>query len=99
MKDLGALKRGSYDDDAAKLAWGVVDFIAHEHPKEFSGLLEDLRVYRDQHNRQDAGDGTWKRDREYELPTTVQEQLFAMHLGPDFRAEMTKYWRTARTGR
>ena len=93
MSELAAWRPGTYDDRKAMLAWGMVDFMAGRHAASCSALLEDLRVFRDQDNRQGTGGGTWQRRRDYEIPAETQRALFARHLGEGFLGEAAEYWR------
>lgn len=85
-------KRGSYQDGPAKLAWGMVDFIAKVEPKQFSALLEEFRVTRDQDNRTKKPDGTWERKRNYEIPTDRQREILQKNVGEDLFENATAYW-------
>ena len=97
MAELGALQRGTYEDDAARLAWGVVEFIARRHPQAFPALLEDLRLLRDLDDRVQAADGTWMRRPGYESPVEKQETLFRRHLGARFTEDIVGFWRSFST--
>jgi len=94
MKELTVLSRGSYDDDGARMAWGFVDFVARRHPAAFSSLLEELRLFRHEHDRVELPGGTWRRKRGYEVPVEQQEAILEQQLGQDFLPELTRYWGT-----
>jgi hypothetical protein len=97
MKELASLARGTYHDDGARMAWGFVDFMARRHPEAFSTLLEDLRLFRHQDDREPVSDGgiggsTWRRKRGYEVPLDKQQAILTLHLGPDFPAALKRFW-------
>ncbi len=102
MEELTALRRGRYDDDAAKIAWGAFSFLAAHHRDVLPELLEDLRLHRDAHDRIERGDGTWERDPSYEIPPDELRELLAARLGERFLADLAGYfaamksWKPAR---
>jgi hypothetical protein len=104
MSEFADWRPGTYEDQKAMLAWGLVDFLANEHASSCSALLEDLRIFRDQDNRQSTGENSWQRRLDYEIPADTQHSLFARHVGEGFLEEASDYWRnggttTAKSGR
>lgn len=91
MADLAALQRGRYDDAAAKVAWGAFSFLRDHHRDVLPELFEDLRRFRDAHDRAEHGDGTWERIAGYEIPRDKQYELLAARLGEGFLVDLTGY--------
>jgi hypothetical protein len=94
IEEIANWRRGTYDDLAAKNSWGVVDFLVRRHPEVFPVLLEDLRRYRDEHNRIPEPGGKWRRDVDYEIPAAVQGELLRKLAGADFFERATEFFRT-----
>ncbi len=85
-------RRGSYSDSHARVAWGVVEFLARHHPEALPAFVERMRVVRDRESRVDQGDGTWKRDRDYEVPAQVQAAALEELVGPEVFAELVTFF-------
>jgi hypothetical protein len=83
ISDIGALRRGVWNDRHAKVAWGAVKFLVEQHGAALPALLEEQRVEWDRQNRVEAGDGTWTRDRQFRLPDPLQRELLERHAGAD----------------
>lgn len=85
--------RGRYDDRSAKVAWGVVEYLlAHERART-PGALEDLRAHRELHSRIREGPTGWRRDPEYTIPTSQQEEMLTKAFGADLFARVTVFLR------
>lgn len=93
VEEFAGWKRGTYVDVAAKLSWGVVDYLVREHDDELPDLLEALRAYRAEHDREVIGETTWKHRRDYEIPVPEQERILDEHLGKGTWARMTRAFR------
>ena len=89
VADLTRLQRRSYDGDSARLARGLVKYLAEEHPEGLPRLLEALRVYRDRENRVDQGDGTWTRNPEFDVPDEAQREVLREVFDGDVLAEFS----------
>lgn len=72
-------RRGRYEDGPAKIAWGVMDYVRREYPKELPLILWELGAVRDAGSRVPTGEGTWERDRSYEVPAGEQERILKAH--------------------
>ncbi len=72
---LTALPRGSYQEQAAPLAWAFVEYLRQEHAAALPRLADALRQRRDVDDRTDHGDGTWSRDPAYRMGDAVQESV------------------------
>ena len=87
-------RRGKYIDSSAKLAWGVVDYLAQRHVKKVPALLEELRAFYDADNRVVTGDTTWSRDLSYEIPLEHQQRILEKHLGKGFWKSVSRHFVT-----
>lgn len=85
-------KRGVFDRPSARKAFGFARFIAQHHPESFSPILEDLRLFRDEHGRVTQANGNWTRIVGYEVPEADQHRIFAEHLGEDYLDEASEYF-------
>lgn len=80
---LTALPRGSYQEQAAPLAWAFVEYLRQEHAPALPRLADALRQRRDVDDRTDHGDGTWSRDPAYRMADAVQESVLREACGPE----------------
>ncbi len=92
MDEFASWRRGAYSDSHARVAWGVIEFLARHHQDALSPFLERLRVVRDRESRIDKGDGTWVRDRDYEVPMATQESLLKELVGPDVLERLVEFF-------
>lgn len=86
---------GTYLDTEAKLSWGVIDYLVRQQNENLPGLLEALRAYRDEHDREVVDGLTWQRKRDYVIPVEEQERLLGEHLGKNVWRDLTRWFRKA----
>jgi PAS domain-containing protein len=96
MADLSAWKRGSYDGEHARRAFGLVHFVARHHPGAMSAVLEDLRLLRDERGVVHYADGSWERIVGWEASAEGQREIFRRHLGDDFLDELLAFFQKGR---
>lgn len=84
LQEVASWQRGRFEPEPARLAWGLVHYLASTSRAKLPLVLEDLRRFRDEHDRRSTGATTWERIAGYEVPTADQQALFEKHLGPDF---------------
>jgi hypothetical protein len=91
--DFMGWKRGKYLDPEAKASWGMVEYLlARERPK-LPGLLEELRVFREQHARIQEDPTSWRRNVDYEIPLADQQALFTRALGEGYLERASAFFR------
>jgi hypothetical protein len=88
--------RGTYRDTEAKISWGVVDYLVRNRSADLPAMLEALRAYRDEHDREIVDGLTWQRRRNYVIPLEEQERMMDEHLGEDIWRDMTRWFRKDR---
>jgi hypothetical protein len=66
---------GTYVDEKAKIAWGVVDFFARQRPGSLSALCEGMRHVRERDGRRLRPDGGWEYDLAFSVPLAEQTRL------------------------
>lgn len=81
ISELDALQRGKYDERAAPLSWGFVEYLRVEHAAALPLLADALRSRRDLDDRSEHGDGNWSRDPDYRMPAAVQESVLLERCG------------------
>lgn len=96
VEELAAWPRGTYHDEAAKLSWGLVDYIAREHREELTPFVEALRLHALEGSRVDLGGGSWKLVPDYTIPADEQRDLLHQHLGEDFLEKAAAFFREGR---
>lgn len=96
LDEVADWKRGTWDKDAALQSWGLAAWFATEHPGVLSEILEDLHEHRDQANRIDLGNGSWKRIPGWEASVADQAAILERHLGPQVFEDVTEAFRNAR---
>lgn len=86
IQELARWKRGTWDAEAAPVAWGFVRHLAEaQKSKEraLSTLLEDFRRIRDEKDRQPTGANTWKRTEGWSMAPEDQEKALVAAFGKD----------------
>jgi hypothetical protein len=84
MTDFATWQREKFDPKAAKVAWGVVDYLAHAKTAKLPALLEDLRTFREKNDRRSTGPGTWESIPGYEIPPDAMREILERHAGKTF---------------
>lgn len=92
MADLGALRRGVWDDRAARAAWGTVAFLDRYYRDGFVGVLEELRAGWDKGSRKELGGGRWERDAGYQVPFEQQLKIIAGRTSANFLVDVKGYF-------
>jgi len=82
ISEFALLRRGHWDPERARLAFGCASFLALQPGPKLAQALADLRDFRNENNRKDNGDGTWTSDPSYEIPAEKQLALLEQQLGP-----------------
>jgi hypothetical protein len=93
VDEFAAWPAGSYDESAARVSFGVVEFLLRHHAEALPGFLEDLRRFRDENDRVKRSDGTWERQPGYEIPLADQTRLLQERFGEAFFEEVTRAFR------
>jgi len=88
-------ERGTYEHSTARISWGLLEFVLHEHPGKLPLVAEEFRVHVDRENRVDHGDGTWSRNVDFVIPPERQVELLEKHLGKGFLKDATRFFREA----
>jgi len=89
--ELAACRRGHWDVDAARAAFGVADFLLSQEPVQAASALEALRAWRDLDDRQPTSERSWTRTPGYEIAAEKVDELLAKHLGGDWGTRATQH--------
>lgn len=89
--ELASWKRGSYEPDKARTAWGAVAFLARHRPHALGPILEDLRLLRDEKGIVHHGN-SWERIPGFEVSAEDQLAVFRTHAGDDFLDELLRFF-------
>ena len=92
VDEFAGWRRGSYSDSHARVAWGVIEFLARHEPSALPLFLEQLRLTRDRESRIDQGNGKWIRDRDYEVPPATQRKLLTDLIGADVLERLVEFF-------
>lgn len=92
MSDIAALRRGAWDDRAAKHAWGAITYVDRFHPDQLPQLLEDLRAAWDRGSKRELGAGRWERDAGFELAAETQVQILRARLGSGVLDDLARFF-------
>jgi hypothetical protein len=93
MAELASWRRGLYQGEPARLAFGTVRFLADHRRPSLAPFAEALRLLRDREDRLDRGDGTWTRIAGYEISPDAQERLLREAAGSDVLEQASEYLR------
>ena len=96
IEEIGAWKRGRFVEDGAAHAWGLARFLVDRHPEALPHVLSDLSQFRAENEIETFEDGSWRLIPGYEVPLEEQEAIFVRHVGEEFRAELTEFFRKGR---
>ena len=88
--DIAGLRRGTWNSEAALMAYGTMAWLMEERSEQLVPLMHDLREAWETGSRIDLGGHDWKRDTSYEVPDDVLAALMLEHLGDGVFAELTK---------
>lgn len=86
-------RRGAYRDPEAKASWGMSEYLVAKEGTKLPGLLDLLRVFREEHGRVQDDPNSWRRDVDYEIPLVDQNKLLVQVLGPDYPEHASLFFR------
>jgi len=92
IDEVARWRRGVWDGDAARKAWGLTRYLAQAHAKSMHLVLEDLRRHRDEHGRVTQDDGTWRRSPDYEVPAEEQLAILKRRCGEKVLEEASAWF-------
>ncbi|MCB9916046.1 MAG: hypothetical protein H6828_13030 [Planctomycetes bacterium] len=99
LEDFTRWRRGAYVEEPAKVCFGLARFLARYHATELTPFAEELRLFRDAHNRVDHGDGTWERVVNYEVPEDELLRMLQAHFGDDVLLQAAEFFRKGKSYR
>jgi hypothetical protein len=91
LSEFALMRRGHWDPERARLAFGCASFLALQPGPKLGEALTQLAAFRDENNRKDKGDGTWTRDPLYEIPADKQLEILEAQLGPKLMERATAF--------
>jgi hypothetical protein len=91
IEALAAWRRGAYDEEHARHAWGLAHWLAREKKSALADVVEDLRAFREKNGRTTREDGSWELIPGYEIPAAAQEEILAKRCGDGWIGE-AKAW-------
>lgn len=90
MEELAALKRGSFDEASAALAFGAARYWSLSGHAGLWTALVELGAAHEKNSVVTHADGSWVRLGDYELPPEAQREILAARLGQDFLLELQR---------
>jgi len=96
IDEIGAWQRGRFVKEHAAHAWGTARFLVDRHPDALPHVLADLAAHRAEHEIETFEDGSWRLIPGYQVPLDEQQRILEHHVGADFRAELTEFFRKGR---
>lgn len=97
IEALAAWRRGTFDVENARHAWGVAHYLAREKKDVLGDVLEDLRAFREKSGRTTHGDGSWELVPGYQIPAQAQAEILAGRCGDGWIDE-AKAWSRRNAG-
>jgi hypothetical protein len=97
IEALAGWRRGTYDGEAARHAWGLAHYLAREKKDALGALIEDLRALREKEGRTTHADGSWELVPGYEIPAAAQAEIFTKHCGEGW-IDAAKAWSRKNAG-
>jgi hypothetical protein len=91
LAEFALLRRGHWDPERARLAFGCASFLALQPGPKLAQALVSLEAFRDENNRKDQGGGTWIRDPLFEIPADKQLELLEQQLGPKLMERVSAF--------
>jgi len=91
--DFMGWRRGKYLDPEAKASWAACEYLLAKEKEKLPPLLDQLRVFREEHGRIQDDPASWRRDTSYEIPITDQHKLFTQALGDGYLFRATLFFR------
>jgi hypothetical protein len=99
MDELAGWRRGAFDDEHARCAYGAAVFLARHHAEDLPAVLEELHATILREGRVTHPDGTWELIPDYEPPADSQREIVAKHLGPQWLDELLESFQKGRAYR
>jgi hypothetical protein len=87
VEALANWRRGTYDGESARHAWGIAHYLAREKADVLDDALGDLRAFREAKGRTTHEDGSWELVPGYEIPAAAQAEILAKRFGESWIAE------------
>jgi len=91
LAEVALLRRGHWDPERARLAFGCASFLALQPGGKSAQALVNLAAFRAENNRKDLGGGDWIRDPLYEIPAGKQLELLEAQLGPKLMERVSAF--------
>jgi hypothetical protein len=91
--DFMGWRRGKYLEPEAKASWATCEYLLAKEREKLPGLLDRLRVFREEHGRVHDDPSSWRRDTDYEIPLGFQSRLFEELLGEDWLERASVFFR------
>ena len=91
VEALAAWRRGTFDAEAARHAWGIAHYLAREKKDVLGDVLEDLRALREKDGKTTHPDGSWELVPGYEVPAAAQAEILKKRCG-DGWIDAAKAW-------
>jgi hypothetical protein len=91
--DFMGWRRGKYLEPEAKASWATTEYLIAKQKAKLPALLDQLRVFREEHGRIQDDASNWRRNLEYEIPVTEQHKLFAAGIGEGYLESATIFFR------
>lgn len=91
IEDVALLHRGVYESNAARTAFGTVAFLAQHRPGALSGIMEDLRIIREDKGILREGN-RWQLIPDFEVSAADQAAVFQHHAGEALWDELLKFF-------
>ena len=91
VEALAAWRRGTFDAEAARHAWGIAHYLAREKRDVLGDVLADLRALREKDGRTTHADGSWELVPGYEIPAATQAEILKKRCGEGW-IDAAKAW-------
>jgi hypothetical protein len=92
-RDFLTWRPGKYVSEKAQAGWAFVEYLVARRHDELPALLEELRVKHLDDSRVKDGPSSWRRDVDYVIPVSQQEDLLEKHLGKAAMTDATNFAR------
>lgn len=85
-------KRGKYEAEFARVAFGFAGFFDRYHQEDLSPFCEEVRLFAIEDNKVDLGDGNWERVTDYQVSIEDQLLFLKKHFGDEVLEDVTGYF-------
>lgn len=108
VEEVAGWQRGTWDDQAAALSWGLVTFLiedcldedeldAEEEDRILADIVREMGAHRQTFGVRTSPDGSWTEVPGFELSAGVQRQIIEHHAGAGLWDEVTRcFWMGSR---